>query len=50
MTNYSNFESSRIVILIITYVPTMSPKLGPEIKRASRGSGLSLTGREREER
>lgn len=50
MTNYSNFESSGIVILIITHVHTTSQKSGPKIKRASRGSGLSLTGREREER
>lgn len=37
MTNYSNFESSGIVILIITHVCTMSQKLGPKIKRASQG-------------
>ena len=36
-TNYSNFESSGTVILIITHVSTMSQKLGPKIKRASRG-------------
>ena len=37
MSNYSNFKSSGVAISIITHVPTMSPKLGPKIKRASQG-------------